>query len=343
MSGFDRSRLDDLPAHYLEVIENYEKFKRDTNSSDGTVPTVLNRVTSFFEWLVTNFEAPPIDEIDANHATRFDKHLQIKYSDSTHRQRIITLNSMYTVIDYLDNDIWTKPIAGLPDSEEVRNNRKHSGGLDISDMAEFFLSLRDPLWHAFFLFLLKTLARNQEATNVRLAEVHISDPMVTQLYNDLDITLHSAVANHPDTIFIPSTRDGNKRKSSSRIPIDSELKAALIRWLAVRPNTESSVSEPRPLFVSLGDNWGKAQSHSMVSHEFDSCAPESWRTGNDPFVPHDFRHWTNRKLRGGITDHCLSYLRGDSPDMLDHYDDLIAEYERRVRQPYLRNIPSVYL
>lgn len=342
MSGFNRDRLDELPSEYATVIADFEEFKRDTGKGDASVDTYLNRVTEFFEWLVDNANQPSVSEIDNAHTARFNRWAKATHARSTYRHRIITLNHMFEVLDSLDHNIWTKPVESVPDSQEVRDSHKHGRELDVSDVSQFILSVRNPLWHAFFLTLIKTLCRNQEATNILLSEVHINDPDIYQLYDDLDITLHPAVSHSPDSIYIPSDRAGNKRKSDTRIPIDPELKSALIQWLTVRPTTKQSISDPQTLFVSLGDNWGQPVAPSTVSMKFGALAPESWRPEEDPFTPHNFRHWTNRQLRGNIPDHCLSYLRGDAPDILDHYDDLLAEYQEDVREPYLRHIPSLY-
>ncbi|MFC7251209.1 tyrosine-type recombinase/integrase [Halomicroarcula sp. GCM10025324] len=343
MTGFNRERLDTLPQEYVDLIREFETYKNDTGKQSGTVQTYLVRVTDFFEWLVNHGNTPPVDDLNDRHAIRYTRWAESHYSAATYRSRIITTKNMFEVVETLNGSIWKRPEAGLPDSQEVRDSNKHGREIDITDMSKFFMSIRDPLWHAFFLTLLKLLVRNGEATNIRLSEVHIDDPDIYQLYDDLDITYCSTVANSPDSIYIPSDREGNKRRSSTRIPIDSELKAALIRWLAVRPTTEASLSDPQTLFVSLGDNWGQPLSPSSVGIAFAELAPESWRSGDDPFTPHNFRHWSNRKLRGKITDDLLSYLRGDAEDMLAHYDDLIAEYDERVRKPYVRHIPSIYL
>jgi len=343
MTGVNLNRVDELPDSYTEVIEDFAEFKQSTGKDTETVDTYLNRVTCFFEWLTRTTDSPPEpEEITMEHTKQYNNWAASEYASATYRHRIITLNDMFNVVSKLDASIWDRPVASVPNSQEVRDSQTLGRGLDDSDLSEFLLSIKHPQWHAFFLLLAKSMLRVQEARNIRLSEVHISDPEIDQLYDDLDISHHSKVAHSPDSIYIPADREGNKRKTATRIPIDDELKAALIRWLTVRPVTEESIVAPKTLFVSLGDNWGEPLPTQTVNQEWNDYVPESWRPDDNPMTPHDLRHWTNRKLRPVLQEACLAYLRGDSPDIRDHYDNILSEYEERVRTPYLRHVPKFY-
>ncbi|MFC7028619.1 hypothetical protein ACFQH8_16720 [Halomicroarcula sp. GCM10025710] len=156
MTGFNRERLDTLPQEYVDLIREFETYKNDTGKQSGTVQTYLVRVTDFFEWLVNHGNTPPVDDLNDRHAIRYTRWAESHYSAATYRSRIITTKNMFEVVETLNGSIWKRPEAGLPDSQEVRDSNKHGREIDITDMSKFFMSIRDPLWHAFFLTLLSS-------------------------------------------------------------------------------------------------------------------------------------------------------------------------------------------
>ena len=191
-----------------------------------------------------------------------------------------------TIIDYLDilskfyttlvdnNAIGTNPVDST--LSEERENRDWDSPdrpfISFTQMKTFLKWLDTPFARAFQLTGLKTASRAGETINTDLRCCHIDHPVFWNLVEKYDVTLDPRVRDKPDSILIyeefnaddeipdgdtpgpekngETRKTGNKRKeeSGSVIPIDSELKTALIEYLLVRP--ETTERQVQPLFTN---------------------------------------------------------------------------------------------
>lgn len=187
-----------------------------------------------------------------------------------------------TIIDYLnilskfynvlvnEKSIGTNPVEGTLSKE--RKTRDWSSPdrpfIPFNHMQQFLRWLDTPFARAFFLTGLKTSSRAGEAINIDLRCCHIDHPVFWHLVDKYNITLDPRIRNKPDSLLIyeefnsgeeipnentPGPENhgeirqtGNKRKEEggSIIPVDSELKTALIEYLFVRPETIGRVVQP---------------------------------------------------------------------------------------------------
>lgn len=349
MVSFDRSRLDALPDEYVTAIEHFEDMK--SRCADTTLGTYLNRVTNFCEFLQRYYdEYVPLEAVsEKEHVYPFRDHLDETKSKTNMRSTIITCADWYRVLarsDEFDVDpsAWGNVEDNLPSSNEVRSRTQSSDDVSVSEVGSALLNISHPLYHALFLMFFKLLLRSGEAVNIELQHVHLQDPDFYRIYEDLGVEIHEKIRNKPDTIYIDPSKDGTKRTEETILPVDAEVKAALLRALAIRPTTPASLSKST-FFASHSQNYGLDLSPSSVSNAFDEYLVEPNDEIPASMSPHDGRHWGTRKLRATKNDNevLLMYLRGDANDsIIDQYDNLLADYERRVRRRYERQMPSLF-
>jgi hypothetical protein len=175
-----------------------------------------------------------------------------------------------------------KSIAGNPVEEpfsEFRDNHTREAErpyIPFARMESFLQWLDHPLTRAMWLMALKNGVRKGEEINIDLRCLNIAHPVFDEIIEQHDVQLDPRIRNKPDTFLIyggfnkgtevPNEdtpgfsgdgeirKAGNKRmqEDGSIIPIDSELKTALIEWLLVRHQTHHK--EVHPLFVLGGSD-----------------------------------------------------------------------------------------
>ena len=207
-----------------------------------------------------------------------DNHLKPldEINTTTIQDKLSRLNEFYRTLEE------KKAIAGNPVKKplsEFRENNSREVDRPYIPLARFqyFLQWLDhPFSRAAWLLPLKNGVRKGEQINIDLRCVNIAHPMFDEIIEQHEVVLDPRIRNKPDTILIyggfnedteiPNEdtpgfsgdgeirKVGNKRKQEdgSIIPIDSELKTALIEWLLVRPPTHHK--DIHPLFAIGGSN-----------------------------------------------------------------------------------------
>jgi integrase len=181
----------------------------------------------------------------------------------TIRHQLQILSSFYSTLDK------QKAYAGNPVRRPLSSFRhEYEGEFESGrpyipfDRLQKFLSWLDTAFsRVLWLLAFKEGLRRGEAINIDLRCLHLDHPIFWEVADNHDVVLDERVRDRPDTIFIygafnagtevpndnvPGWKEsgevrkcGNKRKqtSGSVLPVDSELKTALIEWLLVRPAT----------------------------------------------------------------------------------------------------------
>jgi integrase len=169
----------------------------------------------------------------------------------------------------------------------------------------------------------------------------------------MDVPVRPAVEERPRSLYVDGGIDrgdtvagerrsaANKRRRSTVIPVDEELRRVLVRWLAVRPDPRSPAE---PLFVSTRE-WGRRVTPAMVRRVVrEHASAVGWyRDGagsEENVTPHYFRHFFTTHLRDRTGDRgVVKYLRGDvASDIIDTYTH---DWGDRVREAYVDNIYSL--
>ena len=185
-----------------------------------------------------------------------------------------------------------------------------------------------PLWLTIQLLLAKIPRRRGGISNLDFKDVSLDHP-------GCDWTVHSDLRQWDDHIIFrsdkresePGRNTGNKTKTNTRVPLDDELKDALIWYLCSRPQPESPSD---PLFLSptkgtrlsghsLSTRYGKK---AKELNDRDDVAVTGYYEPNDDdnLNVHYWRHWGTTWYEdqfGGDPDSpgntaMTDYLRGDS-------------------------------
>ena len=247
-------------------------------------------------------------------------------------------------------DVFESNPMGLVVSEMDETIEKNPSRREITlpAMQEFVESVSHPLDRAVICTLLKTGMRVGECCNLDLRDCALSGEWVNETY---DLGSRGALDNRPNSVLVESDVSrgqvtngeersaSNKRKRTTVIPIDDELRETLTRWLAIRPDARSPAE---PLFCSTGGEWGKRLTPAMARKIVEKHARASgwYRTGGgaeENVTPHYFRHFFTTHLRDRTGDRgVVKYLRGDvAEDVIDTYTH---NWGDRVREVYEANI-----
>ena len=223
--------------------------------------------------------------------------------------------------------------------------------ISVDRMREFVGGIHHPLERAVIVTLLKTGMRVGELCNLDLRDVHFVDDDVREAYG---VPPRPQLETRPDSIYVADDvgrglvtngerrTASNKRKRATVVPIDGELGAVLIRWLAIRPDARSPAE---PLFCSTSGEWGERLTPKMVRNIVENHARDAgwYVTGGgaaENVTPHYFRHFFTTHLRDRTGDRgIVKYLRGDvAEDIIDTYTH---NWGDRVREVYEENVYSL--
>ncbi|MBX0287905.1 integrase [Halomicroarcula sp. F28] len=254
--------------------------------------------------------------------------------------------------ELLERDvIESNPVAYICDEADFDHDEPDKIDRTVGEIGEYLRSVPNLQQRALGLTFAKTGIRFGENYNIDLPYLNLDHDIYDQILDQHDVTLVDEIANHPDTLYIPSEPTtgetfqgeqrvaGNKRKRSTKIPIDGELKKALLDWLVVRPET----SHPHPLWVSavgkpnrIGTSHPKKKLTNYWAEE--TGLVDDGSTG--AFTPHWFRHFFTTNMKPGRGHHddsiapsLVKYIRGDVED--DIMEVYTHEWGDQVREQYL--------
>jgi site-specific recombinase XerD len=318
-------RSDRTRGAYRRVLEDFETFldERSTSLAEAT-----NR--DCMAWIHRRREESA-DSTIATYAAYL--HRFYTYMNSV---EAFDSNPMALVMEELDERIETNP---------TRRD------ISVPEMRAFVDGIAHPLDRAVVVTLLKTGIRVGELCNLDLRDVRLSS---VDLADEYDPGGRAQLDGRGDSLFVSSepTRgqvtngerreDSNKRERSTVVPVDDELAAVLVEWLAIRPDARSPAD---PLFVRTRDHWGarlsaKAARRIVVNHAEAAGWHRSGGGSDENVTPHYFRHFFTTHLRDRTGDRgIVKYLRGDvAGDIVDTYTH---NWGDRVRETYERHIYSV--
>ncbi|WP_101297308.1 tyrosine-type recombinase/integrase [Halegenticoccus soli] len=351
---------DDPVAYFIEDLTYHGKTER---------------TRAFYERVLRRFEAFLADA-ERNPAGR-----SVAPGEATHRDCMAWIHSLRgavaestiaTYAAYLHRFYAYMTQVGVFDSnpmalvmeemDESINKDPTRREIDVPSMRAFVAEIPHPLDRAVVVTLLKTGMRVGELCNLDLRDVRLADERVERAYGPdggvapaVALGRHPQLDGRPDSLYVsPDPTRGavvngerrtasNKRKRATVIPVDAELKRALVRWLAVRPD---AASPAEPLFVATRDGWGERLTPESVRHAVEGYAREfGWyRTGGgaeENVTPHYFRHFFTTHLRDRTGDRgIVKYLRGDvAEDIIDTYTH---NWGDNVRETYEANIYSLF-
>lgn len=274
--------------------------------------------------------------------------LKEEYSDSTIASYISYVNRFYRYmmeIGELDENPMTHVMEEANERIETDPTRRD---ISVEELREFLRDIHHPQHRSLFMILAKTGVRAGELVNIDLRDLQLD---TVDIEEHFDVLTRGQLVGRGPSLFVsrePQRGEAynskvrvasNKRQRDTIIPLDDELEAELVRWLAIRPDT-TSVAEP--LFVSTKRDWGKRITVDQVRHIVRKYAISvGWYVEGAEYgenvTPHYFRHFFTTHLRSRTGDRgVVKYLRGDvAEDIIDTYThnwgDLIRDtYEEHI-------------
>ena len=319
-------RSDRTIRAYDRVLRDFETFVQESTDPDSLEHATRERCMEWVHTLRNEHKSSTV----ASYATYVNRFYRYMVEIGAFEQ-----NPMAIVIDQMNESI---------DSDPVRRE------ITVDQMRSFIASIDHPLDRAIVVTFLKTGIRVGELCNLDLRDLHLAENPLPDGAN----SPRAALDGRPNALFIPDepTRGreynnelrsaSNKRQRATIIPVDRELRLALIEWLAIRPDTPSLAE---PLFADTTRNWGQRLTGASVRYRLRNHATEfGWyEPGADAaenVTPHYFRHFFTTHLRDRTGDRgIVKYLRGDVAD------DIIETYTHnwgdRVKVLYERHIYSL--
>lgn len=254
-------------------------------------------------------------------------------TDNEVQRRFSEASTMYQI--FMLADVASGNPAGfvLRRSEfDLEVERDH---VTLQQMREFLDWIPDPMFRVAALCYLKWGARRSEVVNLDLCCLSIDDARFRSYLEARDVQVHDELRGYPDSVYIYGgytenervngelRSHGTRRKNGTVIPLDREMKQAMMEWLTIRPDTEES---PHPVFTSLMPHDGQFQRISVDSmynrlirdytSDFDLKEPSD---DLDDVDIHYFRHFFSTHMQIGRGDHdgsfefpLIKFIRGDT-------------------------------
>ncbi len=249
-------------------IEEYKSEQEDeiTEGHLNQELRTIRRFNLFLCYVVNNRESHDIKDVrDAVQQDIEDFKNEVLLNNGNSYKTIS--NKLSQLVKFYNRLEANNAIKGNPASEV---NSKFRDNYDLESeqphvprqrLNKFLNWLDTPFARSFWLIGIKNGARKGEVQNIDLRCLHIDHPVFWEVIDKHDVVLDPRIADKRDSMLIYSEfnagdeipnkdmdgwntegeirRDGNKRKeeNGSVIPIDSELKTALIEWLLFRPKT----------------------------------------------------------------------------------------------------------
>ncbi|SNZ04589.1 Site-specific recombinase XerD [Natronoarchaeum philippinense] len=342
----DTEDVEDPVAYFLQDVGYHGKTERTQDAYE--------RVLRDFEAFLTEGTARTTSGLTVDEATHRDCMEWVhtkrgELADSTIATYASYLHRFYgymTQVGVFDANPMTIVVEQMDESIDTDPARRE---ISVPEMQAFVRGIEHPLDRAVIVTLLKTGLRAGELCNLDRRDLHLPAAPDAE-----DAPVRATIDGRPRSLYVsPKPRQGvevngerrtesNKRKRETVVPVDEELSAILVRWLAIRPD---AVSPAEPLFVGTRDGWGQRLSidtvHRIVT---DHARDRGWyRTGGgaaENVTPHYFRHFFTTHLRSETGDRgIVKYLRGDvAEDVIDTYTH---NWGDRVRETYEGKIYSL--
>ncbi|MDX1746061.1 MAG: site-specific integrase, partial [Halobacteriales archaeon] len=251
----------DTPEGQLAEEDPVEFFIRDLTLHGKSERTrrAYERVVRRFESFLETERGRSLRGANRRDCMEWVHSIRAESAPSTVATYASYLNRFYRYmnrVDVFEDNPMGLVVEEMDESIDVNPERRD---VSLPMMREFVATIAHPLDRALVITFLKTGIRIGELCNLDLRDVHLDDPDVRRVY---DIPPRGALSDRPDSLFVPaepsqgSTYNGerrrasNKRQRSTVIPIDTELKGTLKRWLAIRPDARSAAE---PLFCSTSE------------------------------------------------------------------------------------------
>jgi integrase/recombinase XerD len=223
------------------------------------------------------------------------------------------------------------------------DGKKEPPRLTIEDLRGVLADVTHVRNRAVIACQLKLGLRATELCNIKLSEMTVENVELQRHYPEMGT--HSALADVKNTVYIPHDRDGNKSRRPRLLPLDDELRRALLRYLLTRPDTGSEW-----LFLS---HTTYAQMHREYIADIweDAFHPEYEETEEHAAVTSHFgrhRFTTYWRVERDLNRELIKYMRGDTAgagniEERGVIDEYIHTYYEDIEPAYRENIYKLHI
>lgn len=316
--AFDRE-LDPL-AKYEETFEEtgvdpfqvYVNERLDTKDISGAAVGEYKRTFRYWkEHMAQEGRHPACPNED--HVKRFIRSLRDERGNApgTIQNRMMYLNAAY---EYFQDDAAFphptdyNPIDLAKDTVDFGEEKlKEPPRLTVEELRENIKEITHIRDRAIVMMQVKLGLRATELCNIKLSEITIASKDVQDHYEEMGSV--PALDGREDAVYIPHDREGNKSRRPRLLPLDDELKAALVRHLLIRPDN----GEPW-LFLTKTQR-GQMQKQDVNPIWKEPFHPEYAETEDHRAVTsHYGRHFftTYWRVQQDLNRELIKYMRGDT-------------------------------
>lgn len=352
-SGYEKNPIS-------EFLENKKDETSEENYRFCKVVLGENRNKTGFQQFL-NIHQISVFEATTDDLEDYAAYIRSQGVNKTTGKRLELVSALYARLRELGvHD--SNPAAYVLDEGDFDRDPPERDYHTVAEIGDFIRWITDPQIKTIALLVSKTGIRAGEVTNIDLRCLNLDDSRYREDYlTHHGIELKDEVKTHPDTLYIvgdisagevvdgEERMDGNKRKRSTLIPIDRELKRSMLNWLSIRPRIDTT---PQPLFTTEKTVNGEFKRISRDSiygslvrrYAVNFGLAEPGENSEDVDI-HYFRHFFTTQMSknrgdhdGGLDPMLVKYIRGDviDDDILDIYSH--DSWGVNVREEYLNNI-----
>lgn len=339
MSKSEAPDPDDPIEYFIE--------EKQINSMDETIRNYRTALGHLQEFLDEEGLEP--GELKEREAKRFVGDLEDQVAGRTANDYAIAVSEFYGFFSKRGT-FETNPVSLVLDDWDFDIEHKEQREIPIEAVREILRNEHLPRRILIFTIIPKTGIRIGELHAMNLEDVHLDHPAAQEYMPDP----RYEIENEPDTLYIPPVLGGDKRNAGTHVPIDDELKQALLYWLSVYQPTPPG-EDDRPLIQNTsGGNTGLLGSRPSKKHIREIVRDTAKRYGwyeegagyYENMNPHSFRHFFStyaaHEGHGGEMDEdVIKYIRGDTGHVstLDEYQHF---WDTSTRLEYLNNIFKLF-
>lgn len=281
-----------------------------------------------------------------NHARTFIEHelCEREHTPRTVKEKLVKLNRMYRFLqneqafptpqDYNPFNLAREKVSfGETDDKEPPR-------VSVDELRDILADVTHVRERGMIIVQLKLGLRATEVCNIQLQDIDIQHSALRKHYPEMGT--NPMLDGHENAVYVPSRheREGNKSKRPRILPLDDELRRALIRYLLVRPTDD----EPW-LFLSLS-NHCRLTRDTVNDAWKDAFRPEYDETDEHRAITSHFgRHYftTFWRVEQDLSRELVQYMRGDKPGnqprgRQDAIDVYLHTYYEDIEQAYRENI-----
>lgn len=319
------------------ILEDYYGHKSQ-GAYNGAKDVYFDGEVAFVPWLEQRGLSPR--EVTESHIRDWFEDLKSEYKPGTQQKHASRVNLAYS-------KMLNRGVVGIdvnpvdkPLDEDILDEPQ-SEPLPIYEKAVIcaLLSYLPPTAFIASLIMAKTTRRIGEIVNLDLKDVNLDHPAadweVVPSLSDKPDHIHFGPESTGGEMFRGELRnDGSKTETHTMIPIDEELKQALIWWLSIRRGDKTD----NPLILLSCSIPPRRPAGDTISKQLRNArrkVAESYpNVDEDVISTHYFRHWTTTKMGDRVNQSVVDYMRGDKNKITDVYN----HYSENKKEQWLNNM-----